>query len=55
MTYEITKLVKLSPRRERLFENLKQSMMPASAPDSQGICCLCPTRWTMKADDHKKL
>ena len=46
-THEITKLIKKSPRRDRCFEKIKNEM----APDSAGIRMLCPTRWTVKADD----
>ena len=44
-THEITKLVKYSPRREGLFDQIKCEM----APDSPGIRVLCPTRWTVRA------
>ena len=37
-TREITKLIKYSPRRDRIFEHLR------------GIRVLCPTRWTGRAD-----
>lgn len=45
-TYEITKLIKYSPRRDEIFRKLKDEMPPNSAP---GIRILCPTRWTVKA------
>ena len=45
MAYEIIKLVKFSPRKEALFENIK-SQMPENSP---GIRVLCPTRWTVRA------
>ena len=45
-TFEITKLVKYSPRRERLFEEIKDEI----APGSPGVRVLCPTRWTVRAD-----
>ena len=44
-THEIIKLVKYSPRREGLFDQIKCEM----APDSPGIRVLCPTRWTVRA------
>lgn len=53
VTYEITKLIKLSPCRECMFEKLKQSTM--QTPDSTGIRSLCPTRWTVKADALKSI
>ncbi len=43
---EITKLVKYSPRRQALFEKLKEEI----APGCPGVRVLCPTRWTVKAD-----
>ena len=45
MAYEIIKLVKFSPRREALFENIKSQMLE----NSPGIRILCPTRWTVRA------
>ena len=53
VTYEIIKLVKLSPRRERIFEKLKQVTM--ETPDTPGIHCLRPTSWTVKADALKSI
>ena len=46
-THEITKLIKYSPRRDGLFQKLKENMLCTSCP---GIRILCPTRWTVKAD-----
>ena len=46
ITHEITKLIKYSPRRERIFKDLKGEM----APGSPGVRVLCPTRWTVRAD-----
>ena len=43
--YEIIKLVKKSPRREAIFQNLKKDI----TDDSPGIRVLCPTRWTVRA------
>ena len=45
ITSEISKLLKYSPRRNSLFETLKQQL----APDVPGFRTLCPTRWTVKA------
>ena len=45
-TYEMSKLVKFSPKRDSLFEKLKQEL----APDTPGFRTLCPTRWTVRAD-----
>ncbi len=43
--YEIVKLVKKSPTRDAILQNLKQKM----PEDSPGIRALCPTRWTVRA------
>ncbi len=48
---EITKLVKYSPRRQAIFEKLKQDI----APGCPGIRVLCPTRWTVKADSMRNI
>ena len=45
-TYEMSKLVKFSPKRDSLLEKLKQEL----APDTPGFRTLCPTRWTVRAD-----
>ena len=42
----MTKLVKLSPRCDALFQNLKKEL----APEGVGIRVLCPTRWTVRAE-----
>ena len=44
--HEITKLVKHSPRRENLFNAIKDDL----APGNTGIRILCPSRWTVRAD-----
>lgn len=46
VTHEVTKLVKFSPRRDALFQQLKKEL----APDTIGIRVLCPTRWTVRAE-----
>ena len=51
ITGEITKLVKLSPRRGSVFQRLKDQI----APRDTGICVLCPTRWTVKAEALKSI
>lgn len=43
--YEISKLVKKSPKRDAMFQKLKQEL----APDTPGVRILCPTRWTVRA------
>lgn len=45
-TYEITKLIKKSPKREVLFKKFKNEV----TAESPGIRTLCPTRWTVRAD-----
>jgi len=50
-THEITKLVKLSPRRDAIFHEIQQTV----APGSPGVRLLCPTRWTVRADDLKSV
>ncbi|XP_053406304.1 zinc finger MYM-type protein 1-like [Mercenaria mercenaria] len=46
-TYEMSKLVKFSPKRDSLFERLKQEL----APETPGFRTLCPTRWTVRANN----
>ncbi|XP_041369742.1 zinc finger MYM-type protein 1-like [Gigantopelta aegis] len=43
--YEISKLIKYSPRRDTKLEELKTEMNP----DKPGFRVLCPTRWTVRA------
>ncbi len=43
--YEIVKLVKKSPTRDAMLQNLKEKM-PENSP---GIRALCPTQWTVHA------
>ena len=45
-THEVTKLIKYSPRRESIFQQIKS----VSASNSPGIRVLCPTRWTVRAE-----
>ncbi len=51
MKNEITKLVKYSPRRESLFNAIKDDMSPGNI----GIRTLCPTRWTVRADSMQSI
>ena len=44
VVYEITKLIKFSPRRDAKLQSLKQQV----AMESPGIRVLCPTRWTVR-------
>ena len=47
LTREISKLIKCSPRREGIFQHLKEKLEGGS---TQGIRVLCPTRWMVKAN-----
>ena len=51
-THEITKLIKYSPRRDGIFQQLKESLPGSSAP---GLRVLCPTRWTVRTDSLKSV
>ena len=44
--YEITKLIKKSPKRDSIFKKYKDNI----STDSPGICILCPTCWTVRAE-----
>lgn len=46
ITFEVSKLVKYSPKRDVMFEKLKDKL----APDTPGFRVLCPTRWTVRAN-----
>ena len=50
-THEICKLVKCSPKRDALLQQIKQDVQ-AGIP---GIRVLCPTRWTIRADSIKSI
>ena len=50
-TYEVSKLVKYSPKRDTALQKLKESL----APDTPGFRTLCPTRWTVRADSLKSV
>ena len=41
--FEITKLIKKSPKRDAIFQKLKHDL----ATDTPSFCVLCPTRWTV--------
>ena len=45
-TYEITKLIKKSPKREAIFKKIAEDIKAGSP----GIRILCPTRWTVRAE-----
>ena len=44
--FEIIKLIKKSPKREKLLEKIKEECLDTSV----GIRHFCPTRWTIKHD-----
>lgn len=50
-TYEISKLLKYSPKRDTKFEELKKEL----APETPGFRTLCPTRWTVRASSLKSV
>jgi len=50
-THEITKVIKYSPRRQNLFDSIKEEL----ASSDPGIRVLCPTRWTVQADSMKSI
>ena len=50
VTHEITKLIKYSPRHDKIFKNLKSVHDNAAQHITPGIRVLCPTRWTVCAD-----
>ena len=51
LIFEVSKLVKFSPKRDVHFEKLKNEL----APDSPGLRVLCPTRWTVRAASFKSV
>lgn len=46
--YEITKLIKKSPKRQSIFKAIKN--LEEITIGSIGIRILCPTRWTVRAE-----
>ena len=44
--YEIINLIKKSPRRDAVFQNIKQRIQD----QSPGIRAICPTRWTVRTE-----
>ena len=44
LVMEISQLIRYSPKRTFLFNNIKNEV----SPDSQGLKPLCPTRWTVR-------
>ena len=50
-TFEISKLIKYSPKCDAMFLKLKSEL----SPDSPGFRVLCPTRWTVRADSLRSV
>ena len=50
-THEITKLIKLLPHRDTLFQQFKEECVP----DTGGVRVLCPHRWTVRAQSLKSI
>ena len=48
---EISKLIKKSPKRDAIFQKLKDSI----SHDTPGFRVLCPTRWTVKASSLQSI
>ena len=46
ITLEISRLIKFSPKRNNMFDILKDEL----APETCGFRVLCPTRWTVRAE-----
>ncbi|XP_065886227.1 zinc finger MYM-type protein 1-like [Dysidea avara] len=51
ITLEMSKLIKFLPKRDALFQNLKEELQP----ECPGMRVLCPTRWTVRADSLKSV
>ena len=51
VTNEISKLVKFSPKRNSMFDKLKEEL----SPNTLGFRVLCPTRWTVRAKSLKSV
>ena len=51
--HEITKLIKFSPKRQAIFDKLKETC--ADVQGVPGIRTMCPTRWTVKGTSCKSI
>ncbi len=49
--YELIKLIKFSPKREEIFNVIKEELAPGTA----GIKILCPTRWTVRGESLSRI
>ena len=45
VVFEISKRIKKSPKRDEIFQKLKEEI----TVDTPGFRVLCPTRWTVRA------
>ena len=52
-TREITKLIKFSPKREAIFQEIKKDIH--TDLETPGIRLLCPTRWTVRGDSLRSV
>lgn len=53
---EIVTLIKFSPKRECLFQQLKENLETEDEDtSSRGIIGLCPTRWTVRASCFRRI
>ena len=43
-TVEISTLLKFSPKRDAIFDRIKEAI----SPETTGLRVLCPTRWTVR-------
>ena len=51
IAYEISGLIKLSPKRNSKFDVIKKELVP----DTPGFHVLCPTCWTVRAQSLKSI
>ena len=52
--FEITKLVKLSPKRESQLKKIT-SDLDSTSHTAKGLRILCPTRWTVRAETMERI
>ena len=50
-TFEISKLLQYSPKRQSLFDSIKSDM----SPNTVGFRVLCPTRWTVRNETFNSI
>ena len=48
--FEITRLIKFSPKRNAAFDRIKSGNVDDCYPSPIGIRTFCPTRWTVRGD-----